>query len=35
MWLFCCAGAEPERVIRKIEEIIGLDSTNIIRARCG
>eukprot|EP00879_Flechtneria_rotunda_P013665 GHRR01014275.1.p1 GENE.GHRR01014275.1~~GHRR01014275.1.p1 ORF type:complete len:565 (+),score=168.74 GHRR01014275.1:185-1879(+) len=25
-------GAEPERVIREIEEIIGLDCTNIIRA---
>lgn len=26
------AGAEPERVIREIEEIIGLDCSNIIRA---
>jgi pyruvate-formate lyase-activating enzyme len=25
-------GAEPERVIREIEEIIGLDCSNIIRA---
>lgn len=27
-----CAGAEPERVIREIEEIIGLDCSNIIHA---
>jgi hypothetical protein len=24
-----CAGAEPERVIREIEEIIGLDCSNM------
>lgn len=26
------AGAEPERVVREIEEIIGLDCSNIIQA---
>jgi hypothetical protein len=26
-----CAGADPERVIREIEEVTGLDCTNILR----
>lgn len=28
------AGAEPDRVVREIEEIIGLDCSNIIKVRC-
>lgn len=32
MFYYCCAGADPERVKREVEEVVGLDCSNAILA---